>query len=579
MPLSFETQMVRIGELFSDASVFVMPPFQRPYSWDEDTAAQLYDDISSAMVRGKPDRPGRKNRQEYFLGPIIVTRSQTSGVYEVVDGQQRLVTLAILLAVLRDSLPTDSGFRDELQQLLIRPEGRARKLEQRPRVQVRQADQGCFFKWVQSPGGTVDLPGEEELEEESEACVRIRDAIARIAEDIGNPQEAYIKQLATFTLTNCYVIQITARDLDDGYVLFRSLNSRGQPLDELDLARAELLGAQSADQHIDTKKLAEDWTLAENSLGPDEFKDYLFSVLSLIAIRPQGRDLRDLMKEVLADPLKARQFRILLGTVLRHSAKLRDGVMEFGADSEKINRIVQCLRHSPIPEWRSVALPWLATNPSAYNSLQFFRALDALCLGLQILGKNKTQRLRRLKAAAAEVLSEREHALNRAGALRFSDAEQSQIKSVLANPIGAKKGFLKTLLLRLNAEMLDATIPVYFPETVTIEHVLPQRPAANGPWSAKYPNAVRRKVYTELLGNYALLTRPINARAKNLDFAEKRRVIFAALNNQAFPITIDLTNYESWTENELVHRQQKLLRLALGMLGLAPAIAWPAAAE
>ncbi len=264
--------------------------------------------------------------------------------------------------------------------------------------------------------------------------------------------------------------------------------------------------------------------------------------------------------------------------MLRHSTKLNDGVMEFGPDSEKINRIVQCLRHSPIPEWRSVALPWLATNPSAYDSLRFFQALDSLCLGLQILGKNKTQKLRRLKAAAAEVLAERERALNRAGALRFSDAEQTQLKSVLANPIGAKKAFLKPLLLRLNVEMLDAAIPAYFPK-VTIEHVLPQRPAANGPWPAKYPNAARRKVYTELLGNYALLTHPINARAKNLDFTDKRRVIFAVTNNQAFPITNDLTNYESWSEQELIQRQQKLVKLAMGMLGLAPAIAWPAAAE
>jgi uncharacterized protein with ParB-like and HNH nuclease domain len=60
MPLSFETQMLRIGELLSDATVFDMPAFQRPFCWDEDTAAQLYDDISSAMVRGAPEKPGRK---------------------------------------------------------------------------------------------------------------------------------------------------------------------------------------------------------------------------------------------------------------------------------------------------------------------------------------------------------------------------------------------------------------------------------------------------------------------------------------------------------------------------------------
>ena len=62
----FETNMLRIGELFSDAATYFMPGFQRPYCWDEQTAAQLYDDISSAMVRGRPERPSRKNREEYF---------------------------------------------------------------------------------------------------------------------------------------------------------------------------------------------------------------------------------------------------------------------------------------------------------------------------------------------------------------------------------------------------------------------------------------------------------------------------------------------------------------------------------
>ena len=88
MPLSFETQMIRIGELFSDAAAFEMPAFQRPYRWDEDTAAQLHDDISAAMIRGRPEKSGRKNRQDCFLGPVIVTRDRTSGVFEVIDGQR-----------------------------------------------------------------------------------------------------------------------------------------------------------------------------------------------------------------------------------------------------------------------------------------------------------------------------------------------------------------------------------------------------------------------------------------------------------------------------------------------------------
>jgi hypothetical protein len=97
----------------------------------------------------------------------------------------------------------------------------------------------------------------------------------------------------------------------------------------------------------------------------------MHSVLALVATRPQGRDLRDLMKEVLGDELKARNFRILLASVLKHSSKLDDGVMEFGADSEQIHRVLQCLRSSPVQEWQSVAMPWLALNPNGYQTLQF----------------------------------------------------------------------------------------------------------------------------------------------------------------------------------------------------------------
>ena len=90
-------------------------------------------------------------------------------------------------------------------------------------------------------------------------------------------------------------------------------------------------------------------------------------------------------------------------------------------------------------------------------------------MGLWVLGKNKTQILRRLKAVAAEIIAEKEQIIDRAGALRFTASEQAQLKKVLTNPIGWKKRFLKPLLLRLNAHMLDAQIPIYFPKGVTIE--------------------------------------------------------------------------------------------------------------
>lgn len=49
MPLSFETKTMTVGELFSGSNVFRMPIFQRPYSWDEETALELYDDIDQML--------------------------------------------------------------------------------------------------------------------------------------------------------------------------------------------------------------------------------------------------------------------------------------------------------------------------------------------------------------------------------------------------------------------------------------------------------------------------------------------------------------------------------------------------
>jgi uncharacterized protein with ParB-like and HNH nuclease domain len=105
MPLSFETKTLTVGELFSGSNVFRMPIFQRPYSSDEETALELYDDIYQASERSSG----------YFLGPLIVARSGGNKPFDVVDGQQRLVTLSVIFAILRD-LASASDLQQELQE-------------------------------------------------------------------------------------------------------------------------------------------------------------------------------------------------------------------------------------------------------------------------------------------------------------------------------------------------------------------------------------------------------------------------------------------------------------------------------
>src|SRR5882757_108803 len=83
-----------VFDVLGDAFVHEIPPYQRPYAWAEEQALQLLDDLREAMQSG--------SEEPYFLGSIVVIKPLGQAVGQVVDGQQRLTTLTILAAVLRD---------------------------------------------------------------------------------------------------------------------------------------------------------------------------------------------------------------------------------------------------------------------------------------------------------------------------------------------------------------------------------------------------------------------------------------------------------------------------------------------
>jgi hypothetical protein len=169
MPLSFETKTLTVGELFSGSNAFRMPIFQRPYSWDEETALEMFGDIDQAMAKSDVAGSG-----EYFLGPIIIAQNGSpSSPLDVVDGQQRLVTLSAIFAILRDLL-SQGPLQDEIQDCLRRPQRALRGLPEQPRVRLRQVDHDTYEEWVQKPGGTLDLPERGETEARRTRSMRSR---------------------------------------------------------------------------------------------------------------------------------------------------------------------------------------------------------------------------------------------------------------------------------------------------------------------------------------------------------------------------------------------------------------------
>ena len=82
-----------LSKIFSADFEYHIPKYQRPYSWTEDEAAILFDDLYDFYELDNDDN--------YFLGSIVLIKSDNKPYSEVIDGQQRLTTLSIFLAVMR----------------------------------------------------------------------------------------------------------------------------------------------------------------------------------------------------------------------------------------------------------------------------------------------------------------------------------------------------------------------------------------------------------------------------------------------------------------------------------------------
>lgn len=107
MALSLKAEQKNLIRLFETEDIYVIPAYQRPYSWEEEQCEQLYKDITNAF----------DNKEDYFLGNIIVARSKDSceeSMPHVIDGQQRLLTLFLIAKILTILCPQFKRYRKML---------------------------------------------------------------------------------------------------------------------------------------------------------------------------------------------------------------------------------------------------------------------------------------------------------------------------------------------------------------------------------------------------------------------------------------------------------------------------------
>jgi hypothetical protein len=168
------------------------------------------------------------------LGSLVLIKTLGSSRAQVVDGQQRLTTLTLLFAALRDMIGRED-VRAALEKLVVEPGDPLRNLVEQPRLTVWEAHRDFFAKHVTLSGGLPALDSEQALAGAQE-LVRLNSRLfIRRLEVL--PEEERI-ELARYLVSNTYLVVVSTPDEGSAHRIFAVMNDRGMQLSHTDILKA-----------------------------------------------------------------------------------------------------------------------------------------------------------------------------------------------------------------------------------------------------------------------------------------------------------------------------------------------------
>lgn len=237
MGLSLSAEQKKLTELFAKTNTYMIPSYQRPYSWTEKECSELWDDLKFIF--------DHEDSEEYFLGNIVLAKSTRKNVVEVIDGQQRLITLTLFLRVLC-LFDKDNGYLDEA----IWNRDRRDRDKKTPRLTtlVFEDNDNENFRRV------LDFEKEEiekiNIKKSNIFEQNLKFFYDKLMDKEEIPNEK-IADFADFLLERVYILPIQSEDIDEekarekALIIFETINNRGLDLSDADIFKAQLYNSAS----------------------------------------------------------------------------------------------------------------------------------------------------------------------------------------------------------------------------------------------------------------------------------------------------------------------------------------------
>lgn len=553
MATKIESNKLPIKDVFND-KWFRIPEYQRPYVWTKDQIYDLLDDITSAYKSDKAS--------QFFLGSLVLKKNADKlyDEYDLLDGQQRITTLFLIIAVIRDIVGVKNQTRhNTCKNIVYQQENPDCNIPERLRVvfDIREEVAEFIDKYVKCDGSTQcddikDFANKKEcdisIKNMASAILNIRDFFE---------SENNINEFFPFLLNNVLLIYVSSEDLDDAFRLFTILNNRGVKLRNADILKAENIGK------IDLKNrsiYAKKWENIEKYFGEDF--DVFLSHLRTILVKQKAttnllREFEDNVYNVTPPLLQKGKDSI---DFFENYKKY----YEFIFEEEKKGESYEIYNRLSVMKYGFESDIWVAPLLRFYDKFktehlaEFVQKLDCKFASDWILAQTPTKRTVNINDIidCIDKNNDSQTVIN-SNALDFNKEELlACFKSNIYGKRWAKYIMYKLEFLNLN----NKDIAFALPKTTSIEHVLPQTPSKESQWNKDFDDE-SREFWTNKIGNLVLISRRKNSALGNLDYEKKVDKYFKTKTENLTNVLSLYKTYNTWTPTEVAQRNESILNL------------------
>ncbi|MFQ3596871.1 MAG: DUF262 domain-containing HNH endonuclease family protein [Chloroherpetonaceae bacterium] len=515
------TKSMSYGELIGNGVTYTVPPYQRDYAWEEEFWDDLWQDILEIP------------REKYHYTGYVVLQESEKKKFSIIDGQQRLTTIAIIsLACIKlldewiqNGIDAESN-KQRKEKLIERFIGNrpASSLKLSSKLRLNKNSDGFFQSYLidqREPRNKSKLkPTEKLLWSAFEYfCKKVREKFQ--ASQSGEAVAFFLEETLAEGLlfTTIYV-----DDDINAYKVFETLNARGVKLSTADLLKNYIFSLAASGGNSDFEHAEQQWQKINETLRDNELPAFLrYYWASRYPIETKKNLFKAIKKQI---DTAEKSFELL--------NRLEETVDLFVALGNQNDEF-----------WNS----WNSEATSHIAALSLFRVTQCfplLIAGYEKLSKDEFVKLLRvievvsfrynviggLNPNIAEGLYNKAAIKTTEGILQTAKAVFQEIKPLYTSDEKFKSDFslktispksgknlLKYILLKLESHVSGKDYGAS--DSATIEHILPENPSER--WLDAFDETARES-YTNRLGNFTLLEESKNKEAGTKEFDEKKKI-------------------------------------------------------